>query len=153
MYGREENCLRTLPSFDGFFLQLFLLPITTKMIAISADPNRQRHPQKRFFEIIQSLMLRSNPARGLPLRGNPLDIRTTRVSDAPIMRMNHSSTGRNTSSSLHRQQCGYTCGYFSRATSIPFALSTAMSHPQLLRVPFAELPNPSRKTELSSSAQ
>ena len=111
-------------------------------------------PQKRFLEIIQSLMLRSqsssraSPSGGIHLMVGPTACMRSRQS----MRMNHSSTGRKTSSDLQRQQCGYTCGYFSRATRNPEALSAAtMSSATSLALRPVNGPNPSMKTALSSS--
>ena len=69
-------------------------------------------PQKRFLEIIQSPMFlsqsssRASPSAGIHWIFGTMVWMRLRQS----MLMNHSSTSRKTSSSLHRQQCGYTCG-------------------------------------------
>src|SRR5208283_1660656 len=82
------------------------LPITWK-----CEHSLQTHigsasPQKRFFEIIHSSILRSqSSSRASPSGGIHLMVGTIRsMRSRQSIRMNHSSTGRNTSSDLHRQQ-------------------------------------------------
>jgi hypothetical protein len=85
-------------------------PITSKSPVTSSTQIGRARPQNRFFEIIQSPMLRSqSSSRALPLidSGRNVACSVTRmISSRQRMSMNHSSTSRKSSSVLHRQQCG-----------------------------------------------
>ncbi len=85
-------------------------PITSNSPVTSSTQIGNARPQKRFFEIIQSPMFLSQSiSRALPLiaSGRNSACSTTRmISSRQLMAMNHSSTSRNKSSVLQRQQCG-----------------------------------------------
>jgi len=102
----KRHGVRVINGYDAYVTE------TSKALQLSQTQMGSASPQKRFFEIIQSPMLRSQScSRDSPSGGIHLMVGTSRrMRSRQSMRMNHSSTGRKTSSSLQRQQCGYTCG-------------------------------------------
>src|SRR5262245_43379415 len=85
-------------------------PMTSNSPHLSHTQIGRARPQNRFFEIIQSPMfLSQSSSRALPLidSGRNVTPSTTRmISPRHDILMNHSSTSRNKSSVLQRQQCG-----------------------------------------------
>src|SRR5229473_7476501 len=108
MYGRcGEFPSKTFQPSTALDFSSAWLPITVKCSHSTQTQMGKASPQKRFLEIIQSLMLCSqSSSRASPSGGIHLMVGTTRsMRSRQSMRMNHSSTGRKINSDLQRQQC------------------------------------------------